>query len=61
MSLALESEALARYPYRTVQGFDHLAWAKRFIYRLENGDKTLLMVQIKFAKMALGIKDEAKE
>lgn len=39
-------------------GRDPLAWAKRIMERVERGDKSLAMVQIKFAKMALGIKDE---
>lgn len=60
MSRVLEGEASAKFPYQTSRGLDHLAWAKRFVYRLERGDKTLLMVQIKFAKMALGVEDEVK-
>lgn len=53
MSRNLESEAAERHPFKTTQGFDHKAWAKRFAYREEKGDTTLLAVQIKFAKMAL--------
>lgn len=37
---------------------DHKLWAKRILERLSNGDKTLSMIQIKFAKMAMDIKDE---
>ena len=38
---------------------DHKLWAKRILERLTNGDKTLSMIQIKFAKMAMDIKAEA--
>lgn len=58
MSTALEDEAAARYPYKSTQGVDHKAWAKRFLYREERGDKTLLAIQVKFARMAMDIKDE---
>ncbi len=37
---------------------DSKAWAKRILEREERGDKTLLSIQVKFAKMALDIKDE---
>jgi hypothetical protein len=59
MSAVLIAEAAARYPMHTTAGRDHKAWAKRFIYREERGDKTLLSIQIKFAKMAMEIKEEA--
>lgn len=55
MSAALESEANAMYPF---QNKDHKAWAKRIIYRAAHGDKDLLLVQVKFARMAMDIKDE---
>ena len=55
MSLRLQAEAAERYPVNTVAGRDYKAWAKRFIYRLESGDKTLMAVQILFAKQAMGI------
>lgn len=58
MSANLEMEARERYPLHTTQGTDYKAWAKRFLYRLERGDKSLLSVQIKFAKMAMDVKDE---
>ena len=57
MSAAIEAEAYERYPTKTTHGFDHKAWAKRFIYREERGDKTLLSIQVKFAKMAMDIKE----
>ena len=38
---------------------DHKLWAKRILERLSNGDKTLSMIQIQFAKTAMEIKDGA--
>jgi hypothetical protein len=38
---------------------DHKLWAKRILERLSNGDKTLSMIQIQFAKTAMDIKPEA--
>lgn len=35
---------------------DSLRWAKRILQRLEDGDKTLQMIQIQYAKEAMGIK-----
>lgn len=58
MSVVLEAEAAARYPFKSANGVDHKAWAKRFLYREERGDKDLLTIQVKFAKMAMDIKDE---
>lgn len=57
MSLQLESEARAMFPYATVNGHDHKAWAKRIQYRDERGDKTLSTLQIKMAREALDIKE----
>jgi len=51
----IEREARARYPYGHV---DHKAWAKRILWREEQGDKSLLAIQVRFAKMAMDIKDE---
>ena len=45
-------EAHELFPFK---GVNHLAWAKRIMYRLEQGDKTLSMIQISFAKEALNI------
>lgn len=56
MSAMLEAEAAAKFPFRHSAGVDCKAWAKRFIYRFERGDKSLLPVQITFAQMALDIK-----
>lgn len=53
MSLQIELEAIARFPVVTVAGRDYKAWAKRIQYREEHGDKTLLSVQVKFAKEAM--------
>jgi hypothetical protein len=57
MSLQLEIEAAARFPSATSTGRDFKAWAKRFIWRLEQGDKTLTTLQIRFAKEAMSIND----
>lgn len=53
MSLQLELEAAARFPVVTETGRDFEAWAKRIVWRQEQGDKDLLMVQIKFATEAM--------
>lgn len=55
MSAVLRAEAEARYPTNTTNGRDHKAWAKRFVYRAERGDRDLLNVQIQFAYQALGM------
>lgn len=55
--MQLEGEALAMFPMNLTSGRDSKAWAKRILYRLERGDKTLLAVQIKFAQMAMGIEE----
>lgn len=49
------SEAAAQFPYQQV---DHLAWAKRIMYREGKGDTNLTFYQVKEARMALGLKDE---
>lgn len=49
------SEAAAYYPFATSQGHDHMAWAKRIMYREERKDSYLEPVQVQFAKLALGI------
>jgi hypothetical protein len=56
MSAALEVRAREMFPY---QGADHKAWRKRIMWRLEQGDKTLSMVQVNFAKMALNVQEVA--
>lgn len=53
MSAVARAEAEARYPLRTSAGRDEKSWAKRFVYRYEHGDKTLMPVQIQFAYAAL--------
>ena len=54
MSYTLTAEAEAKFPTHTSSGTDFKAWAKRFIYRDERGDKTLLHVQVQFAYEAMG-------
>jgi hypothetical protein len=53
VSLQFELEAAARFPAVTTAGRDYKAWAKRILYRDEKGDKTLLSIQVKFAKQAM--------
>lgn len=53
MSDRIRQQAEAEIPYATAHGADPKAWAKRFVYRHERGDKTLLPVQIQFAYLAL--------
>lgn len=55
MSQTLTYEAAAKYPFHTSVGRDEKAWAKRFIYRAERNDRSLLPIQIDFAYMALGL------
>lgn len=50
-----EAKAAEAFPIYTTHGKDFMAWAKRLNHRFENGDKTLMPVQITFARMALGI------
>lgn len=49
------SEAEAAFPLRSTTALDHMAWAKRIVYREERGDTNLMPVQVQFAKMALGM------
>lgn len=50
------SQAEALFPYLIAEDKrDHMAWAKRIMYRDEKGDKTLTHVQSQFAKMAMGL------
>lgn len=51
----LYHEAAARFPVVTATGRDLMAWAKRIVWREENGDKTLTMIQVQFARQALGL------
>ena len=56
---AFMEQAVARFPRDFVGGGrDHKVWAKRILLCEEQGDKSLLSVQVKFAKMAMDIKDE---
>lgn len=53
MSAKLEAEAKEQYPNVRHDGaIDHKAWARRFIYRAERGDRDLLPIQIQFAYAA---------
>lgn len=61
MSIQLQGEAEARFPYLTTAGNDHKCWAKRIMYRQERGDKTLTTLQINFARAALNIDQNDKE
>lgn len=54
-----EEQAIESFPRDFVGGGrDFKAWAKRILWREEHGDKSLLSIQVKFAKMAMDIKDE---
>jgi hypothetical protein len=53
MSLQIELEAAAHFPVVTVMGRDCKAWAKRILFREERGDKTLMPIQVRFAKEAM--------
>jgi len=53
MSLKIELEAAVLFPAVITAGRDYKALAKRILYREEKGDKTLLPIQVKFAKQAM--------
>lgn len=55
MSIVLQAEAEAKFPYLLENGNDHKAWAKRILYREERRDSSLLSIQVKFAQMAMGL------
>jgi hypothetical protein len=55
MSALLKAEAEAKFPLLTTRGRDDKAWAKRFLWRHERGDKALMAVQILFAREAMGV------
>lgn len=55
MSAVIKGEAEAKYPTKTNSGIDHKAWAKRFVYRAERGDKNLLPIQVQFGYQALDL------
>lgn len=48
--------AIERFPFNTPAGYDHKAWAKRIMYRVEMKDPSLLPIQVTFAQPALDIK-----
>lgn len=56
-----EAKAAEAFPVHTHYGTDYKAWAKRINHRFENGDKTLMPVQITFARMALGLIEAPKQ
>mgnify|MGYP003578625315 CR=1 FL=1 len=45
--------AAARHPFATTAGHDHMAWAKRILYRVERGCTFLTPIQVAFARQAL--------
>jgi hypothetical protein len=53
MSRQLHAEAAAKFPYNTPAGYDYKAWAKRILWRQEQGDKELTTLQTKFAAEAM--------
>jgi hypothetical protein len=53
MSVQLQHEAAAKFPYNTPVGYDYKAWAKRILWRQEQGDKELIPIQVKFAQEAI--------
>jgi hypothetical protein len=53
MSRHLEEQAAALFPIVTATGRDYKAWAKRIVWREEQGDKDLMTIQIKFAREAM--------
>lgn len=62
MSAVLRAEAAAKFPTNGADGkHDPLAWAKRFVYRAERGDRDLLPIQIAQAYQALGLEPNKKD
>lgn len=58
--MSLAREAAAAIPvYPEGGGTDHKAWAKRILWREARGDKTLLAIQVRFAREAMEVKQEA--
>lgn len=53
-----QSAAEARFPLLTVNGRDEKAWAKRILYREDLRDKTLMSIQVQFAKQAMNVEDK---
>lgn len=53
MSQKLISDAIVAHPQYINGIYDHKAWAKRFVYRYQHGDKTLTTIQIRFSHDAL--------
>lgn len=54
MSAALIAEAWAKFPrFPPSGGEDQKFWARRIVYRVERGDKSLMPVQVDFAYTAL--------
>jgi hypothetical protein len=51
----LEDQAAALHPIVTAAGRDLRAWAKRIVWRHQNKDRDLTMIQIQFAYQALGM------
>lgn len=51
----LNAKGITKKPKDTT---DHKAWAKKILARYANGDKDLSMIQLKFARMAMNVKDE---
>lgn len=51
----LYHEAIHRYPMVTAAGRDYLAWAKRILWREEEGDTNLMPIQTQFAREAMGL------
>lgn len=54
----LREEAAVKFPFNSAAGYDHKAWAKRIIWRIEQKDPELMAIQIRFAREALDIKPE---
>jgi hypothetical protein len=59
MTTYLREEAALKFPFNSPAGYDHKAWAKRILWRLEMRDAELLPIQIRFAQEAMDIKPEA--
>lgn len=57
----LYHEAIVRFPTVTAAGRDYLAWAKRFVWRDEQGDKSMMPIQTQFARQALGLDVSGKK
>ncbi len=55
---SLKEKAARLFPMGADEARDHKAWAKRLVWRHQQGDSTLRPIQVRFAREALGETNE---